>query len=74
MYPLLPPDVLGGFSLRQAKGGRPFDVIFERAKKQEWWALADDFRTFLLGGLPELQTARLSGSWCNGVWVLKKSF
>jgi hypothetical protein len=28
MYPLLPPNVLGGFSLRQAKGGRPTaDVI-----------------------------------------------
>jgi len=27
---------------------KPFDLIFERAKNQEWSALADDFRTFLL--------------------------
>ena len=27
---------------------KPFDMIFERAKNQEWSALADDFRTFHL--------------------------
>jgi site-specific DNA recombinase len=26
---------------------KPFDLIFERAKNEEWSALADDFRTFL---------------------------
>jgi hypothetical protein len=26
---------------------KPFDLIFERAKKEEWRALRDDFRTFL---------------------------
>jgi site-specific DNA recombinase len=26
---------------------KPFDLIFERARNQEWSALADDFRTFL---------------------------
>ena len=26
---------------------KPFDMIFERAKRKEWSALADDFRTFL---------------------------
>ncbi|HYL13398.1 MAG TPA: hypothetical protein VEV41_10190 [Terriglobales bacterium] len=27
---------------------KPFDLIFQRAKNEEWSALADDFRTFLL--------------------------
>jgi len=27
------------FLCGKRSGGRPFDVIFERAKKQEWWAL-----------------------------------
>ena len=27
---------------------RPFDLIFQRAKTEDWSALADDFRTFLL--------------------------
>jgi hypothetical protein len=27
---------------------KPFDLIFERAKREEWSALADDFRTALL--------------------------
>jgi hypothetical protein len=37
-------------------------LIALQAREKIWWALADDFRTFLLGGLPEL----LSGSsWCN---------
>jgi hypothetical protein len=26
----------------------PFDLIFQRAKNEEWLALADDFRTLLL--------------------------
>src|SRR5438876_3294352 len=26
---------------------RPFDLIFQRAKNEQWSALADDFRTFL---------------------------
>jgi site-specific DNA recombinase len=26
---------------------KPFDLIFQRAKNEEWSALADDFRTFL---------------------------
>ena len=29
---------------------RPFDLIFRRAKNEEWSALADYFRTFLLNG------------------------
>jgi len=27
---------------------KPFDLIFERAKSEDWSALEDDFRTFLL--------------------------
>ena len=27
---------------------RPFDLIFQHAKTEDWSALADDFRTFLL--------------------------
>ncbi len=27
---------------------KPFDMIFQRAKNEEWSALADDFRTFVL--------------------------
>ncbi len=37
---------------------KPFDLIFHRAKNEEWSALADDFRTFLvttdrLPGVPQ---------------------
>jgi hypothetical protein len=28
---------------------KPFELIFERAKTENWSALADDFRTFLFG-------------------------
>jgi hypothetical protein len=33
---------------------KPFDMIFERAKTGEWWALVDDLRTVdpSLGDLP----------------------
>jgi len=37
---------------------KPFDMIFERAKTGEWWALVDDFRTLLLrqivAGIPHI--------------------
>jgi len=29
---------------------KPFDLIFQPAKNEEWSALADDLRTFLLVG------------------------
>jgi len=37
---------------------KPFDLIFQRAKNEEWSALADDFRTLLaMPDLPPLQVA-----------------
>jgi hypothetical protein len=30
---------------------KPFDLIFKRAKNEEWSALEDDLRTFLLVGI-----------------------
>jgi hypothetical protein len=31
---------------------KPFDLIFTRAKNEEWSALEDDLRTFLIVGTP----------------------
>ena len=34
---------------------KPFDVIFQRAKNEDWSALADDFRTFVVtASVPDL--------------------
>jgi|GEM_PF-6981103 hypothetical protein len=37
---------------------KPFDMIFERAKTKEWWALVDDLRTLppgqILAGIPRI--------------------
>jgi hypothetical protein len=33
----------------------PFDLIFQRMKKEEWCAQGDDFRTFLAEFVPNVQ-------------------
>jgi hypothetical protein len=46
---------------------KPFDMIFERAKTKEWWALGDDLRTFEpQSGLPCFTSGIMAGTGGDG--------
>jgi len=45
---------------RSAKNsGKPFDLIFQKVKTEEWCAQGDDFRTFLAEFVPSLSRTDL---------------